>query len=727
MEHVLWTSCIRPSFEGEELLPAPTILLATYGTAFFRQKDVFLKLLAPLQEALRLDGTLMPNEVSKLAWMFSAARVYEHEMIPVVGDLALRTSDMRPTHLAQVSNGLGRILAAPNMEESILPTLQRVLEQLRQQDLGLLQTRDVQALAACFNRVPVGWPVVVEFLQDMLRFYHRKDLSSEQSLDPRSKVVLYRSFLRHQEAMEQKELQDAMQGLFRDTLNSMTALLVEASRSDQEQPWALQDPKTYQERLEEPNISEFDPESTQRILGELGVQTDWQLEELPEWEASAHELLERLNEVPFLESHPVPDRGLTMAWASWSLRSADRSELGTFLTRSGYRSTGGPGSEGYTNSPLDPLVPLVVGNFSRAADAEIQALALILQKAEKLGDLSRIAGVVHLVVTQTPCVSCLGAMAQFRALMPEVHLHCHFHRLRQEREARAADPRERRRSICSIYETTSGSSEGQPSFSDALEVFRRMLRVVSMEKEAELLNVLGAAGTAEEDHGLPLPESVMLPSPGTFHSLIGMAMAEGRVKEAIGLVKYQRLKELPVFARSLAMLAEDLRVPPRLAMRFLHESQVAGHLASRRLLSFLLRRLAKLDRPDASRLAVTFLRRCCRKEDSMGVYYRPDYPIPTIKRYPGSGTVAACLALAPSELLPRWARALGIWARCSQPDHEEDAAVPFRALMKRLTSHGGSVEETCRGEVLRALQATGLLERMVAQKVMDEDQVARVF
>ncbi|CAK9034612.1 Probable phthiotriol/phenolphthiotriol dimycocerosates methyltransferase 2 [Durusdinium trenchii] len=622
------------------------------------------------------------------------------------------------------------------------------------------------------------------------------------------------------------------------------------------------------------------------------------------------------------------------------------------------------------------------------------ALALILQKAEKLGDLSRIAGVVHLVVTQTPCVSCLGAMAQFRALMPEVHLHCHFHRLRQEREARAADPRERRRSICSIYETTSGSSEGQPSFSDALEVFRRMLRVVSMEKdrffsaaltssfvprhgplphirghrtkgtvggkdpegpttrssvglpdlreslpesilgrlaflmqrwwtdkrtdlypphldicnsggkfgvaipkpelvlrkgfpkgswewnmhmygaalywqlatatgdsmsdtdsellrgkrilevscmrgggarylaevtgagkyvavdereenietckshdpwpslsyerlsvrdfstrfaagdfdvllcveagadfekvefaeqaehvlssgglllmcdvfmkdqvrellsnlehhfevlEAELLNVLGAAGTAEEDHGLPLPESVMLPSPGTFHSLIGMAMAEGRVKEAIGLVKYQRLKELPVFARSLAMLAEDLRVPPRLAMRFLHESQVAGHLASRRLLSFLLRRLAKLDRPDASRLAVTFLRRCCRKEDSMGVYYRPDYPIPTIKRYPGSGTVAACLALAPSELLPRWARALGIWARCSQPDHEEDAAVPFRALMKRLTSHGGSVEETCRGEVLRALQATGLLERMVAQKVMDEDQVARVF
>ena len=24
-------------------------------------------------------------------------------------------------------------------------------------------------------------------------------------------------------------------------------------------------------------------------------------------------------------------------------------------------------------------------------------------------------------------------------------------------------------------------------------------------------------------------------------------------------------------------------------------------------------------------------------QDSMGVYYRPDYPIPTIKRYPGSG------------------------------------------------------------------------------------------
>lgn len=28
-----------------------------------------------------------------------------------------------------------------------------------------------------------------------------------------------------------------------------------------------------------------------------------------------------------------------------------------------------------------------------------------------------------------------------------------------------------------------------------------------LPQEAELLNVLGAAGTAEEDHGLPLPES----------------------------------------------------------------------------------------------------------------------------------------------------------------------------------------------------------------------------
>ena len=33
----------------------------------------------------------------------------------------------------------------------------------------------------------------------------------------------------------------------------------EASRSDQEQPWALQDPKTYQERLEEPALQTFVP------------------------------------------------------------------------------------------------------------------------------------------------------------------------------------------------------------------------------------------------------------------------------------------------------------------------------------------------------------------------------------------------------------------------------------------------------------------------------------
>ena len=39
IEHVLWTICSRPQRPGEEDLPVPQILLATYALALFKQKD----------------------------------------------------------------------------------------------------------------------------------------------------------------------------------------------------------------------------------------------------------------------------------------------------------------------------------------------------------------------------------------------------------------------------------------------------------------------------------------------------------------------------------------------------------------------------------------------------------------------------------------------------------------------------------------------------------------
>ena len=54
---------------GPFIYPPVVKLAVVGGPKKHLAQDVFLKLLAPLQEALRLDGTLMPNEVRPGGWL----------------------------------------------------------------------------------------------------------------------------------------------------------------------------------------------------------------------------------------------------------------------------------------------------------------------------------------------------------------------------------------------------------------------------------------------------------------------------------------------------------------------------------------------------------------------------------------------------------------------------------------------------------------------------------
>lgn len=284
----------------------------------------------------------------------------------------------------------------------------------------------------------------------------------------------------------------------------------------------------------------------------------------------------------------------------------------------------------------------------------------------------------------------------------------------------------------SVYEGGKNGEQtaGKLSFSKAMDVLREMLRAVSTEEEEQLLSLLGTGEKPGHSPELPMPLSAMLPSPGTFHALIRLALRERRVNEALGLLAYMRRKEMNVFARSLAELAADPKVPPRLAIKFLHEMERIGLPASQHLLHFLVVRLAGLELPEPrGRCAVGFVRRLCRRsrqEEGTAMYFRSGNS--GNKVHITGATLARCISMASPDLWPRWGRAVGIWAKRSQ----EDASVPFRALMKLIgvmqdvSLPSEHVSSRHQQKVLHALSQTGLLERMLTKRVLTEAEASLV-
>ncbi|CAJ1400987.1 unnamed protein product [Effrenium voratum] len=576
VEHVLWTANVRPQEAGEEALPAHQLLLAAYALAHCKQKETFQQLVPALRSSLQ-QGQLEPQELAKLAWMFSVATLPNDPLLPTVGGTALQTPGIRPQHLSQIALAL-----AASEQEEAMSKLEAVLERLlTEENIQELKPMDLQALASGLLRAP----------QRMARFLPH--LLSPR-MDRRGLVILYRAFQQHRGALSAEDLA-AIEAKNRELMADMEEMLVKAA-APEPTPWAVAAPSEYQQLLQEPNITEVDHECTVALLNRLGITTDWQ-QQAPAWELQARSLLQRLRSVPFLEAHPVPKREQTFGYAWWSLQGADAQTSGELLLRSGHHSRAavnqGGGDE---RSSVAPLVPLTLSSFCRSADCEIQALAAALREAKQLG--GRILGELRILVDQTPCFSCLGAMAQFRALLPEVRVACHFVRLSELRRAEGAEEEHAVRVTYSVYEgheAAATESAGGPSLEGAVAVLRQMLRAAGPEQEAELLQLMGR--DIEEHTGETgfLPLQVMLPSPGAFHGMIRLALKDGKVREALALLRFMRRKHVRVFARTLHDLVGDAEVPPREAIGFLRETMEAiGLPASKRLLGQLTLRCGRL-------------------------------------------------------------------------------------------------------------------------------------
>ncbi|CAE7247624.1 unnamed protein product [Symbiodinium natans] len=504
----------------------------------------------------------------------------------------------------------------------------------------------------------------------------------------------------------------------------------------------------------------------------LGIASDWPIEEgveKPEWEAEAESVLWRVREVPVLEAHPVPERGQTFGHVEWSLRCAGSSasaKHGRLILRSGQgydRSPGGREDVVQRSQSVEPLVPLVLDGWSREVDSEFQALAAVLREARGLTHLGpEIVGEVRLLVDQTPCISCIAAMAQFRAILPNVKVHCHFARLstRRRSEREQSLPSVKRESLTySIYEgvesaaTMSGSEpSGGPCLDGALNVLRCGLREAGAEEElCDLLRLEPHAHVVRPSDRLPL--SLMLPSSGAFHALIRLALKERRLGEALGLLEFMRRKGVPIFARTFEDLAMDVEMHPRKAVGFIAEMEASGLAASRRLVSAVLTRAVRYG---GGGLAPAVLRLRCRqsvrvKRQADALPDPENLPMETSAsdgrfragssghaprllylQLPNSGAISSCISRS-GHLAPRWAKALGVWAALRF--YEEDARTPFRVL---LTVAGiirpsgaealqeGALSLAAQRKVVSSLRQTGLLERMLTKRALTLEEAASV-
>lgn len=628
-----------------------------------------------------------------------------------------------------------------------------------------LRTGDLQALAVGFLRGAVDVAKLAPRLLAAAEAigWHRLSCSC--------KVILFRGFDLHRELLEPKDVA-TVEALYSEVLEALGTQLDKAAEPSAQ--WAQASPEQFRASMEDLNVTELDASSTAALLKRLGIDCDWPIKEDKEkldWEAEAESILWRVREIPVLEAHPVPNRGQTFGHVEWSLRCAgtEASKHGRLILRSGH---------GYDRKPegslkdreevvqraqsVEPLVPLVLDGFSREADSEIQALAAVLREAEGLQSLgSEILGEVRLLVDQTPCLSCMGAMAQFRALLPEVKVSCHFVRLSARRRAERDQclPSVKRESrTYSIYEgvesagTMTGSEpSGGPRLEGALRTLRLGLRQAGAEEEfCDLLRLEPDPQAVKPSELLPL--SLMLPASGAFHALIRLSLKEGRLNEALGLLEFMRRKGVPIFSRTFEDLALNSEMHPRKAMGFIAEMEALGLQASRRLVSAVLTRACRLGGQAREGLGPAILRLRCRqfwraKHQADAAPEEEASDVPLDERFrpgssavgprapllflqlPNSGAISSCISRT-GHLAPRWAKALGIWAALRF--YEEDAKTPFRVLLavagiiQQEEVMPGSASTSAQRAVVASLRQTGLLERMLTKRALTPEEEAAV-
>ncbi|CAE7479227.1 unnamed protein product [Symbiodinium microadriaticum] len=345
VDHVLWTCLERPRLNRERPLPASNLLLAAYALARLKQKETLQRLLPALREAV-CEATssladeevrLLPNEVSKLAWIVAAAPVSDNALLLLAGELSWKTPGMTSPHLAQVATALaisGSSEAAPALEAVMCRALPDDSKETYEAAVASsdLRTGDLQALAVGFLRGAVDVAKLAPRLLAAAEAigWHRLSCSC--------KVILFRGFDLHRELLEPKDVA-TVEALYSEVLEALGTQLDKAAEPSAQ--WAQASPEQFRASMEDLNVTELDASSTAALLKRLGIDCDWPIKEDKEkldWEAEAESILWRVREIPVLEAHPVPNRGQTFGHVEWSLRCAgtEASKHGRLILRSGH-------------------------------------------------------------------------------------------------------------------------------------------------------------------------------------------------------------------------------------------------------------------------------------------------------------------------------------------------------------------------------------------------------
>ncbi|CAE7360044.1 unnamed protein product [Symbiodinium sp. CCMP2592] len=328
VDHVLWTCLERPRLNRERELPAPNLLLAAYALAKLKQKETLQRLLPALREAVSEatssladeEVRLLPNEVSKLAWIVAAAPVSDNTLLLLAGELSWKTPGMTLQHLAQVAMALaisGSSEASSALEAVMCRALPDDSKETYEAAVASsdLRTGDLQALASGFLRGAVDVAKLAPRLLAAAEAigWHRVSCSC--------KVILFRGFDRHRELLEPKDVA-TVEAYFSEVLETMGTQLDKAAEPSAS--WAQTCPEQFRASMEDLKVTELDVSSTAALLARLDIDCDWPIkedEEKPEWEAEAESVLWRVREIPVLEAHPVPDRGQTFGHVEWMRRN----------------------------------------------------------------------------------------------------------------------------------------------------------------------------------------------------------------------------------------------------------------------------------------------------------------------------------------------------------------------------------------------------------------------
>jgi len=598
----------------ETALQTRDLLVVGYSLVSLHQHRTFLLLLPRIRAGISSNlAELGANELLKLSWMLHCIPL--DPLLPEIARASLQR-EIGVTYLAGIAKSLSIAIAqAANSETLQLENeLQAVLDRIASGfALDSLSLDDILDLANGLVRVPQSMGAK-QFAPHLVSVAMLKDL-------PPKVVSALQAYIEQHRSVVPAEPLTALIASFTAVIDDVRRMLLSVATSSPERSTHAEECCAPLQELEIAILGEL---ATKELLSSFGVaplSTDVLHDSVAGVKAARGK--------PMLDAHPAPMRVVTFARVQWNLRGnrgSGQSVSGDRILRSGNSSVRVGGRRRHKSGPL---LSLNIGGFDRDADAEIRCLRLVLEDA--LGLVKPVVGNVDLFVDMVPCISCVGAMAQFLALLPDVQLRCSFDVVESRNRAFA--------NVYSVAPSVESGHSSEHSFAGGLEVLNRMLR-----------------------------EEQFLPSSQTFHGLIAMGLREGRFDESWDVLKLMHEHCIQPDARTYGAFVK--RATARQAVSLLEDMEIHGLRAEPPLVDAV---LIKCTQEEPGELAPSFLETWCLRTGS------------------AAPTVRACEAVAGSARLCSvacWGRALTAWALTPWARQLPPGAqvAPFLALVVACTT-----------------------------------------